>query len=553
MLWSTSSGVWFGRLRSALPGVLLLLGLALSPGSALAQSGDGCPRPAPGSVVTPPPDLYSSHGALNIKMDYFTALDAYNRTLFCFVTAKGAEGPTLHVKPGDTLHIMLTNKVPDAGGAAYAPSGALTAMCKSPVMTPASVNMHFHGTNTSPKCHSDEVIRTLINSGESFEYSVHIPADEPPGLYWYHPHVHGMSSPAVQGGATGVIEVEGIAAIQPIVAGLPERFLVVRDLSRQVANQSQGIGLTAPSWDLSLNYVPVPYPTYVPSVIEMNPGAQEFWRVANTAADTIVDLKLTYDGKAQPLTLVALDGVPIGSQNGKKQGYTITKDHVFIPPAGRAEFVVTAPDAGVKRAMLSTRSIKTGPAGDSDPARPLAIIQTTAKRLGLPRASVDGYVTQPPRFADLATAKVTARRKLFFSELLGFDKNAPRNEGKFFITVAGQYPEPYSSDNPPAIITRQGAVEDWIIENRTSEVHEFHIHQIHFLLLEVNGKAVPKEQQQFYDTYQVPWYRGKGPWPRIKVRMDFRGAIAGDFVYHCHILDHEDAGMMAKIRVLPPG
>jgi FtsP/CotA-like multicopper oxidase with cupredoxin domain len=77
------------------------------------------------------------------------------------------------------------------------------------------------------------------------------------------------------------------------------------------------------------------------------------------------------------------------------------------------------------------------------------------------------------------------------------------------------------------------------------------MHQIHFLVQEVNHKAIPLDQQQFYDTFQVPFYDGKGHFPSIKVLMDFRGAVVGDFVYHCHILDHEDGGMMAIIRVLP--
>jgi hypothetical protein len=81
--------------------------------------------------------------------------------------------------------------------------------------------------------------------------------------------------------------------------------------------------------------------------------------------------------------------------------------------------------------------------------------------------------------------------------------------------------------------------------------HEFHMHQIHFLLLEVNGVPVSADQQQFYDMYQVAYWSGTGPYPSIKVRMDFRGPDIGDFVYHCHILGHEDNGMMAIIRVLP--
>ena len=96
-------------------------------------------------------------------------------------------------------------------------------------MNASSVNIHFHGTNVSPTCHQDEVIHTVINSGESFTYNVAFPVDEPSGLYWYHPHIHGMAEAAVQGGASGAIVVEGLEKAQPAVAGLRQRILVIRD------------------------------------------------------------------------------------------------------------------------------------------------------------------------------------------------------------------------------------------------------------------------------------------------------------------------------------
>jgi FtsP/CotA-like multicopper oxidase with cupredoxin domain len=93
-------------------------------------------------------------------------------------------------------------------------------------------------------------------------------------------------------------------------------------------------------------------------------------------------------------------------------------------------------------------------------------------------------------------------------------------------------------------------VEDWTIENRALETHAFHIHQIHFMMLEVNGK--PVANQDLRDTIEVPYWSGTGPYPSVKVRMDFRDpTIAGTFVFHCHILLHEDLGMMHKIQVLP--
>jgi FtsP/CotA-like multicopper oxidase with cupredoxin domain len=74
-------------------------------------------------------------------------------------------------------------------------------------------------------------------------------------------------------------------------------------------------------------------------------------------------------------------------------------------------------------------------------------------------------------------------------------------------------------------------------------------HQIHFLLLEENGKTV--NNGQYLDTVEVAFRSGTGLYPSVKVRMDFRGPVVGNFVYQCHILGHEDGGMMAIIRVLP--
>ena len=91
--------------------ILFIVGLLmLLPMSAFAQSGPPCPRPAAGSVVSPPPELFSSNGTLNVTFNYYTTVDAVGRTLFCFTTPGGLEGPTLHVVPGDTLNISLDRK-----------------------------------------------------------------------------------------------------------------------------------------------------------------------------------------------------------------------------------------------------------------------------------------------------------------------------------------------------------------------------------------------------------------------------------------------------------
>jgi len=524
----------------------LLCGLLL-PG--VASAAKICPRYAAGSEVKPPPDLYSKHGVLHVALNYWTTVDDAGRTLFCYETADGLESPTLHVNPGDLVQIDLTNMLPPGPNAHL--SGNAASACRDQTMTDTSINMHFHGLNISPKCHSDETIHTLVNSGETFTYKLRIPANEPPGLYWYHPHVHEIASAAVQAGATGVIIVEGIENIQPAVAGLPQRVLVLRD--QPLASSAGMKSGPAPFWDVSANYVPVPYPDYPPAIVKMTKGTQEFWRVANAAANTILDLEVDYDGKPQALQVVGLDGVPTGSQDGKRQGSIITQKHILLPPASRAEFILAAPTKSNTKASLITRTIDGGPGGDSNPRRPIIQIVATSAPNGLPRMPERSRPPHPQRFEDAANLKPDTVRKLYFWETSfpGHRKTPPADSQKFYVVVDGQEVHVYDPNAPPDITTTKGAIEDWIIENHTAEVHEFHIHQIHFLVLQVNGKDVSANERQWRDTYQVPYWIGTGRYPSIKVRMDFRGAVAGDFVYHCHILDHEDRGMMAIIRVLP--
>jgi FtsP/CotA-like multicopper oxidase with cupredoxin domain len=518
---------------------------------ALAQPANNpCPRFIAGSMVNDPPSLFSHNGVLTVDLAYRSTVDSDGRTLYCFTTPDGTESPTLHVSPGDRLIVNVTNTLPQP-----VPSSALQLttsgpnICGAASQDASSMNIHYHGTNTSPGCHGDNVINTMINAGQKFTYNLQFPMDEPSGLYWYHPHVHGQAEGALLGGATGAIVVEGIQNLQPAVAGMPQRILVVRD---QIVAGSPAPGGAVPSWDLSVNYVPIAYPATKPAVITMRPGQKELWRVANSGADSILDLQLMYDGVPQTLQVVALDGVPTGSQDGTRQGTMVPRKHILIPTAGRVEFIVTGPAANVKTATLMTLNIETGPTGDNDPTRPLIAIHTD--RLAALPALVPAVsaAVGVQRFEGLEMEPVTAQRKLYFSEVIS-DPNNPLSPTNFYITVDGATPTLFSANNPPAVVTHQGAVEDWIIENRATERHEFHFHQIHFLLMERSGVPVPPQDRQFLDMVDVPFWSGNpaDPYPSVKVRMDFRGPDVGDFVYHCHILGHEDNGMMAIIRVLP--
>lgn len=259
----------------------LAVALAITQTGIFAQDSSPCPRFPVGSVITAPDDLFSRDGVLRVQLSYQTTTDANGNTLYSFVNSDGAQSPTLHIYPGDRLIITLTNNVLLIGPSAAMPMPAMTmastpsSTCGAVTMNSASVNIHYHGTNTPPTCHQDEVIRTLINSGETFEYDVQFPDDEPPGLYWHHPHVHGISQAAVQGGASGALIVEGIENVTPVVAGLPQQLLIIRD------NQAPGSptpGGNVPAWDISLNYVPIAYPAFTPAVIQMKPQRRQSTR-----------------------------------------------------------------------------------------------------------------------------------------------------------------------------------------------------------------------------------------------------------------------------------
>ncbi len=567
------TNVWASAILVLLPVCAFAQSSAARP---VAPVANPCaPRFAAGSTIHNPPALFSSHGVLNVRFSYQQTTDSVGRLLHCFMTEDGLQEPTLHVNPGDTLNITVTNNTPaQPFGEMYdAPNcGDRTVQFTPPTdtvpATGSSVNLHYHGTNVSPQCGGDNVTRTLINSGTTFQYSFTFPRNEPPGLYWYHPHVHGLAERDLLGGATGALVVDGIQNVQPAVSGLRQRFLVIRD-QPQVQGLEEGpgnCGVDVPFQDISANYVPVDSHarfnssgqltgiTFTPAVLHMAPGETQFWRVVNSSADTILDLQVLYDGVPQTLQIVGIDAVPVNSQEGTVPGRLIPVTRFRLPVASRVEFLVHAPASTVRQAQLVTNNINSGPQGDCDPTRAIFNIRLAndveATDDTLPAFTALNLNQQ--RFGGTSDMAVSATRVFQFSEI---------QPTQFFITQvsAGQQPVVFDNNNPPAVVTTQGSIERWNIQNIAGENHEFHMHQIHFKVLsqdnfEVNGSPqAPAINGQFLDMIEVPFWSGKQgvPFPQVQLLMDFRGMDIGTFVYHCHILSHEDLGMMATIQVVP--
>jgi FtsP/CotA-like multicopper oxidase with cupredoxin domain len=519
-----------------MPSVRWLLAIVFC-GFSLNLAAEDCPaRPENGSVVNDPYSISSQNGVLRAQFILAHSVDQAGYTHYCYkYNASGqiVEAPTLRLNPGDHLELDVLNRIedkdtmkmkmvmPKAQGQICGDGGNATL---------DSTNVHFHGLNVPPVCHQDDVIETLIQPGSpGFHFSIQIPTTEPPGLYWYHPHVHGFTEFQVNGGAAGAIVVEGMEKYRPEVQGLAERVFVIR--------QQYLVPWIPGPYRLTLNYVTAPS-IGEPPVIQMQSGQKQFWRVANASLQDFLELQVVDNDKPEKLDIIALDGYPLAITREEKT--------ILIPPAGRAEFIVTAPAAG-DNAVFYTQSYSTGPTGNADLAGVLANIQVTDKSQASPMpkapapASVAGL-----KFADLGDVKVTAERKLYFSEEFG-GTNGPI---QFYITVEGQKQRVFEANEKPVITTKVGAVEDWTIENRALETHAFHMHQIHFKVIEVDGK--PVGQSELRDTVAIPYWDGKGPYHSVKVRMDFRDpTIAGTFLFHCHILLHEDLGMMHKILVEP--
>jgi FtsP/CotA-like multicopper oxidase with cupredoxin domain len=550
---------------------LLFIGFGVHlPSTRAAQAmADQCPRPAIGSLVAEPVDLRSRHGVLKVDLSVRSQIEQDGSKRYCYVMPDGTQSPTLRLHPGDELILRLKNELT---GAAATPVESSSDPCTSGAMTQTSTNLHFHGLTIPAKCHQDEVLKTSIQAGApAFEYRFRIPADEPPGLYWYHPHIHGFSKTQVLGGASGALIVEGLERAIPAVAGLPERVLVIRDqdlvhpdappsrsepvvpkmlIDRDGDSANNATGFGRPAKDLSINFVPVPYPDYPAATITMPPGQRQVWRVVNACAITYLNLAVLFGHTPQPLGILAIDGVPINRRGGDAPPIQWT-DHIGVPPGGRVEFIVSGPPPGAQ-ALLVTRTVDTGQGGENDPNRTLASIVTQVDAAPLhsilPSHPQSALSLERPWIGDVAPLRV---RKLYFSEKLE-NTSDPNSATTFYLTVDGATPSPFDPNSTvPDIVVRQGDVEDWIIENRSSELHAFHIHQIHFLLLDWSG--VPVNEPFLRDTVNVPYYSARMlKYPSVRLRMDFRGTdTVGTFVYHCHLLEHEDGGMMGTIKVEP--
>jgi suppressor of ftsI len=426
--------------------------------------------------------------------------------------------PVIRAIPGEDIRLTYVNAM----------STASRERCiDGPCMN--MTNLHFHGLHVSPDAPQDDVITMMAMPGQSLNYVVNIPLDQPPGLYWYHTHPHGESYQQDLDGMSGAIVIDGIERYVPEVQQMRERILVLRDqvigkddavsseLKRRVELSTKACGTSteAPERIFTVNGAVRPQ-------IAITPGERQFWRIVNASPDLYADLQVDAD----QLEIVALDGMPLAFHNPAHR--VEFASHILVPPGGRVEAIVTGPMPGT-RASLRTLCFDTGSDGDSNPAMVLADLANVPEpSLTLRASPLD---TRPPVSKPLSPAMIAQVE----SSSPDFVVNFTEDKNGFYING-----RKFNPSDPPMTTVSIGAFHHWRVTNETHEVHPFHIHQVHFLIYAQNG--IPLQQPEWLDTVNVP-VEGN-----VDLVMDFTDPIIrGVSLFHCHLLSHEDKGMMATI------
>lgn len=453
----------------------------------------GLPSPsssgtASGNALTEPIELRSEDGMLSVSLESSPQrVSIAGRDVNALSYNGGLPGPTLRVRAGDTLNVSLNNGLAD-------PS-----------------NLHVHGLHVSPNDNSDNMFVTVA-AGESFDYQYTLPADHPPGVYWYHPHLHGFVADQVFGGLYGAIIVEDAEAIPAD----RERLLVISDITitsrGNIPSASPMDEMSGREGDLVLvNGQLTPDMT-------AQPGERERWRIVNASVSRYLRLRL--DG--QQMTLLGIDS---GRFEAPQE-----VDEILLAPGNRADLLVTS-SAGTAtlRALSYDRGSVGGMMGSDNSRSGEEVALATFTVVGND-VDVQPAIPRQPAQRDLRTETVNARRELIFAMGMGGGMGA----GMMTPTINGRQFEASRIDTTVQL----DSIEEWLLTNTSTLDHPLHLHVWPMQIIEQDGQ--PVDTLLWQDVVNIPARS------TTRVRIAFED-FSGKTVYHCHILDHEDNGMMGII------
>ena len=457
--------------------------------SVAASRGELGGEPVTGQPLVEPPVLKSRGGRLAVTFDARTSVVSIGgRKVGTWAYNSMAPGPTLEVFRGDYLQITNRNNLPEQ------PS-----------------NLHTHGLHVSPEKQGDNV---FVNtpSGAAFTNKYNIPDDHIPGEYWYHPHRHMFTNQQVGAGMAGMIYVRANTPEERELDRYRTRLMVFQQF--QVDNGkvvAAGQKSTAPTY------------TYVNGqlkpVASLRPGEIQRWRLANLQAGSFIRIPVPEGMKAW---LISTDGNPTSRP--------IPLSDMLIPPAGRRTILVRAQSAG----ELTVQNIPWGSGFQAIPQQDLF----TARVAGTPvvGAKLPALRVVMP---DLRGEPVHNSRTVQFS----VGTPAPGSTAPNFV-INGMNYDQWGKKN--LALMKLNTVEEWTLTNTTDEYHPFHIHVQPFQVVSVNGQ--PVKGVEYRDTVPIPPMVNGVP-GKVVIRQRYTD-FTGRFVFHCHILFHEDNGMMAPVRVV---
>lgn len=500
--------------------------------------------------------------------------------------------------------------MPPVGGVAHPGYLHHSIDVRSMHMKPVDTNMHLHGFE-GPASQENIFLSTLSTPMRACEYDLTVPRTQPPGTYFYHSHAHGTSDAEVFFGLSGMWIVEPDvpqlprSQDHPVILryALPEvddnTFFPVFDSIFSGAATHEGASRPA----TPIRYDPF-HPPAMPSTVPMRYGAvaldpagcagafnspllsingakaavaidvaadvPHLFRILNATSDSIKLLRLRDAlGHPEPFKVVARDGIPVGGDVDRPLATYETMDSLPLPPAGRADILLT-PQTGTDLTLYSDHFCA-GPIGESALKHDLLAIHPTTGQPGsagrLDSVELDVHETAAAKLVAYARANPTLvrRRAITYTEyMVPKTRRTPldaamfitdttdRNfrEHPFWPTFQPGHGEPAHAD----IVVKAGSVEEWTLFNTTLEPHSFHIHQMAFAV-EPGRSGAPA----MLDTVIVPFgkllpNKTDPNYPLIqpsatRIVLDFRYVPRGSFVFHCHMLFHEDHGMMGVIRV----
>lgn len=471
-------------------------------------------------------------------------------------------GPTLRLTPGGTLRLTLKNEL--------GPESAATSSAKmNQLHMVNTTNVHTHGLHVDPKI--DSIFRKA-EPGQTLEYELPIPASHAPGVHWYHSHSHGSSAMQIMGGLLGGIIVDDVPAG---LKAIPEVIVVVHHLKFESAN-TQNCGNQFPIFD--------PFKVY--SVDEMaaegksdlvadpvfaNPAIKEFLLVNGqyqpslsmrpneqkrlriviaTGAETPY---LEFEGPPVcTMAVIAFDGVYI---TGPPRVLTTVR----MVPGQRVEIIVSCNAVGTYN-LLSNHRLGTYP---KVTLMVFAITGTAAVPTAV--GNLDAITVRPAYLRDLRDAPAARSFDYHFSQggksgdvqtgcnyWLGEGSNCAAGLASSscrFRPFLGSRGLDAKALDDGAHVGTVGDIETIRIFGLGNEPHPVHIHVNHFQIISyvknTNGQPLTDwmEVGDWRDT--VPALDGL---LTVRTVLD---TFSGEVVLHCHMLMHEDRGLMTTFLIEP--